>query len=188
MLRAKFHEMNLLYDRKFDVGQVEVTYDLKMGFASSHTFAVEAVQPGSHVLDIGCGQGYVAQELAAKAAESPASTSTCRESAGAECSNSSAGISMAGNSRWSFSVRPDLHSRCHRAPARSRDFHGTAARRGRCKRPEIVLTTANIGFSSYALHALPSATSTTAAKGSWTDAHPAFHVQLAEGAVRPDRV
>ncbi len=39
MLRAKFHEMNLLYDRKFDVGQVELTYDLKLGFASSHTFA-----------------------------------------------------------------------------------------------------------------------------------------------------
>ena len=47
MLRAKFHEMNLLYDRKFDVGQVELTYDLKLGFPSSHTFAIEAVQPGA---------------------------------------------------------------------------------------------------------------------------------------------
>jgi glycosyltransferase involved in cell wall biosynthesis len=64
MLRAKFHEMNLLYDRKFDVGQVELTYDLKLGFASSHTFAMEAVEPGASVLDIGCGQGYVATELA----------------------------------------------------------------------------------------------------------------------------
>src|SRR3954471_12454475 len=69
MIRAKFHEKNMLYDRKFDVGQVELTYDLKLGFASSHTFALDAVQPGATVLDIGCGQGYVAKELATKAAE-----------------------------------------------------------------------------------------------------------------------
>ncbi|HEV7868509.1 MAG TPA: glycosyltransferase [Chthoniobacteraceae bacterium] len=68
MVRAKFHEMNLLYDRRFDVGQVELTYDLKMGFASSHTMAINAVKPGADVLDIGCGQGYVAAELAQKAA------------------------------------------------------------------------------------------------------------------------
>ena len=64
MLRAKFHEKNMLYDRKFDVGQVELTYDLKLGFPSSHTFAIESVKPGAQVLDIGCGQGYVAAEFA----------------------------------------------------------------------------------------------------------------------------
>ena len=63
-LRAKLHAKNLLYDRKFDVGQVELTYDLKLGFASSHTLAIEAVTPGAAVLDIGCGQGYVAEEMA----------------------------------------------------------------------------------------------------------------------------
>jgi glycosyltransferase involved in cell wall biosynthesis len=67
MLRAKCHEMNLLFDRKFDVGQVELTYDLKLGFASSHTYALECVRPGAAVLDVGCGQGYVAQEMAKKA-------------------------------------------------------------------------------------------------------------------------
>jgi glycosyltransferase involved in cell wall biosynthesis len=67
MVRAKFHEMNLLYDRKFDVGQVELTYDLKLGFASSHTYALEAVRPGATVLDIGCGQGYVAAEMLPRA-------------------------------------------------------------------------------------------------------------------------
>ena len=69
MLRAKFHEMNLLYDRKFDVGQVELTYDIKLGFPSSHTMAIESVRPGAKVLDIGCGRGYVAAELAKVAAE-----------------------------------------------------------------------------------------------------------------------
>ncbi len=69
MLRAKCHEKNLLFDRKFDVGHVELTYDLKLGFASSHTYAIDAVQPGAAVLDIGCGQGYVSDELAKKASK-----------------------------------------------------------------------------------------------------------------------
>ena len=68
MIRAKFHEKNLLYDRKFDVGQVELTYDAKLGFASSHTMALRAVQPGARVLDLGCGQGYISGELAKYAA------------------------------------------------------------------------------------------------------------------------
>jgi glycosyltransferase involved in cell wall biosynthesis len=66
MFRVRFHEMNLLFDRKFDVHPPEQNYDLKLGFSSSHTAAIEAARPDSHILDIGCGQGYVAQELAAK--------------------------------------------------------------------------------------------------------------------------
>jgi len=68
MLRAKFHQRNLLYDRKFDIGPVEETYDLKLGFTSSHTMAIDAVRPGASVIDIGCGRGFVARELAKKAA------------------------------------------------------------------------------------------------------------------------
>jgi len=40
MVRAKLHKKNLLYDRKFDIGPVEETYDLKLGFRSSHTMAL----------------------------------------------------------------------------------------------------------------------------------------------------
>ena len=67
MIRAKFHQRCLLYDRKFDIEPVEETYDVKLGFVSSHTMAVDAVLPGSNVIDIGCGRGYVARELAKKA-------------------------------------------------------------------------------------------------------------------------
>src|ERR1700682_4979089 len=35
-MRARFHEMNLLFDRKFDVLPPEENYDLKLGYASSH--------------------------------------------------------------------------------------------------------------------------------------------------------
>jgi len=68
MLRAKCHERNLLYDRKFEIGAVEETYGVKLGFVSSHTMAIGAVHPGGNVIDIGCGCGHVARELAKKAA------------------------------------------------------------------------------------------------------------------------
>jgi len=67
MIRAKLHQRNLMYDRKFDIGPVEETYDVKLGFTSSHTMAIDAVRPGANVIDIGCGRGYVARELAKKA-------------------------------------------------------------------------------------------------------------------------
>jgi 2-polyprenyl-3-methyl-5-hydroxy-6-metoxy-1,4-benzoquinol methylase len=66
-IRGRLHLMNLFYDRKFDLGQPELNYDVKLGFASSHTMAIGAVKPGATVLDIGCGQGLVARELAKRA-------------------------------------------------------------------------------------------------------------------------
>jgi glycosyltransferase involved in cell wall biosynthesis len=65
-LRLRLHEMNLLFDRRFDVHPPEQNYKLKLGFASSHTAAIQAARAGSHVLDIGCGQGELACELAKK--------------------------------------------------------------------------------------------------------------------------
>jgi glycosyltransferase involved in cell wall biosynthesis len=67
MVRVKLHMKNLLYTRKFDVGPVEETYDLKLGYPSSHTMAIASVKPGVAVLDIGCGRGYVAEEMAKQA-------------------------------------------------------------------------------------------------------------------------
>ena len=69
MIRAALHRKNLLYDRKFDVGPVEETYDLKLGYRSSHTMALDAVKKGATVLDIGCGRGYVADLMAKEAAQ-----------------------------------------------------------------------------------------------------------------------
>jgi SAM-dependent methyltransferase len=66
MLRVRLQGMNLLFDRKFDIDPPAETYDLKLGFESSHTLAIRAARPGGHVLDVGCGQGLVAAELARK--------------------------------------------------------------------------------------------------------------------------
>lgn len=66
-LRSRLHRLSLLYSRKFDVeGPANRHYDLKIGFPSSHSFAIDAVPKGSRVLDIGAGPGHVAGELVKK--------------------------------------------------------------------------------------------------------------------------
>jgi glycosyltransferase involved in cell wall biosynthesis len=64
---SRLHQLNIFYDRKFDVvGQTNTHYDLKLGYRSSHTMALEAVPPGAHVLDIGCGPGFFDEQLATR--------------------------------------------------------------------------------------------------------------------------
>jgi len=146
VLRAKFHAMNLLYDRKFDVGQVELTYDLKLGFASSHTFAIDSVREGATVLDIGCGQGYVADEMAKKAGRIVGIDQYVRESANAKVEFR----------RWDLDAQEfpvsvsefdqifmlDVIEHLHDPEVFMEHLRAAAA----YKRPEIILTTANIGF------------------------------------------
>jgi glycosyltransferase involved in cell wall biosynthesis len=66
-LRNVFHRAGLLYQRRFDphLGQ-NTHYDLKLGYASSHSWALEAVPDGASVLDIGGGPGGFSDELVHK--------------------------------------------------------------------------------------------------------------------------
>ena len=61
-----FHKISLFYERKYDVVEGNSKYALKIGFLSSHQFAIDNVPPGSKVLDIGCGDSLVGQELRKK--------------------------------------------------------------------------------------------------------------------------
>jgi glycosyltransferase involved in cell wall biosynthesis len=61
------HRAGLRYQRRFEPNSVDnVHYDLKLGYPSSHTFAIDAVPPDASVLDIGSGPGGVADELVKK--------------------------------------------------------------------------------------------------------------------------
>jgi glycosyltransferase involved in cell wall biosynthesis len=61
------HRSGILYQRRFDPrGQSNTRYDLKLGYASSHTFALEAVPDGAKVLEIGAGPRGMADELRRK--------------------------------------------------------------------------------------------------------------------------
>ena len=66
-LRNTAHRVGLLYQRRFDVGAADNRhYGLKLGYASTHSWALAAVPNGSSVIDIGAGPGGMARELAAK--------------------------------------------------------------------------------------------------------------------------
>ncbi|MEI7957533.1 MAG: bifunctional glycosyltransferase/class I SAM-dependent methyltransferase [Verrucomicrobiota bacterium] len=146
MLRAKFHDKNLLYDRKFDVGQVELTYDLKLGFASSHTFALNAVKAGARVLDIGCGQGLVADEMAKKAGcvvgvDQYVRTATLPNVL-FEQWNLEAGEIPVDVSQFDQIFLLDVIEHLKEPEVFMEKLRAAAAR----KRPEIVISTANIAF------------------------------------------
>jgi len=63
-LRSRIVKINLLYDRRFDYDfNPNDQYSLKIGYASSHQFALDRVRAGMTVLDLGSGPGFVAEEL-----------------------------------------------------------------------------------------------------------------------------
>jgi len=66
-ISSRLHQLNIFYDRKFDVvGKSNSHYELKLGYSSSHTMALDAVPAGARVLDIGCGPGFFDAELTRK--------------------------------------------------------------------------------------------------------------------------
>jgi glycosyltransferase involved in cell wall biosynthesis len=66
-LRNVFHRAGLLNQRRYDpVPDANAHYDLKLGYASSHTWTLELLPSGARVLDIGAGPGGLARELVKK--------------------------------------------------------------------------------------------------------------------------
>jgi glycosyltransferase involved in cell wall biosynthesis len=61
------HRHGLVHQRRFEpVAVGNDHYDLKLGFASSHSWALDAIPDGARVLDLGAGPGGLASELAKK--------------------------------------------------------------------------------------------------------------------------
>jgi glycosyltransferase involved in cell wall biosynthesis len=69
-LRNVAHRSGLLYQRKYDVSvQDNSHYSPKLGYPSSHTYALEAVPDHSRVMDLGSGPGHLAPQLVDKGCE-----------------------------------------------------------------------------------------------------------------------
>ena len=64
-LRARAQDLSLLYDRKFDVDGDDghARYVPRLAFDSPHTFALDILEPGSRVLDLGCAGGQLGARL-----------------------------------------------------------------------------------------------------------------------------
>jgi glycosyltransferase involved in cell wall biosynthesis len=145
MLRTRAHQMNIFFDRKFDVNPPEETYDLKLGFESSHTAAIAAARPGSYILDVGCGQGYIGSELVKKGCHVTGMDRYAPEP--------SAQINFINwdLDRKEFPVNVSHFDQIFlldiiehlKSPEEFMDELRFATG---CKRPEIIMTTANIGF------------------------------------------
>ena len=67
-LRNAAHRAGILYQRKYDVGPADdhAHYEPKLGYASSHTYALDAVPARSRVMDLGAGPGHLARQLVDK--------------------------------------------------------------------------------------------------------------------------
>ncbi len=66
-VKNALHRSGAMYQRRFDpVSAGNAHYDLKLGYPSSHQYALDAVPAGAAVLDIGAGPGGIAQELKKK--------------------------------------------------------------------------------------------------------------------------
>ncbi|NIP23379.1 MAG: glycosyltransferase [Phycisphaerae bacterium] len=59
--------LGIYYHPKFDYQLTPIsTYQAKLGYPSSHQFALSRVTPSATVLDVGCGSGLMAEHLANK--------------------------------------------------------------------------------------------------------------------------
>jgi glycosyltransferase involved in cell wall biosynthesis len=65
-LKARLCGVHLFYDRRFDVNQSAAAHSDKLGFPSSQTYALRACVAGRYVLQLGIGNNNVAAALAEK--------------------------------------------------------------------------------------------------------------------------
>ena len=133
------HGVGVFNQRRFepldDDGHANSHYDVKLGYASSHQFALDAVPPGSRVLDIGAGPGRMAQELVAKGCEVTVVDQFPAPDAPGDVEVHPAGPRRAAGLRRP-QVRPPAHARRDRAPQGPRGVPRAARRPVRLRAPD----------------------------------------------------
>jgi len=62
-LQSRLTTYGIFYNPKFDYDYENEHYDIKLGYPSSHQFALDHITSGMTVLDVGSGPGYMAEKL-----------------------------------------------------------------------------------------------------------------------------
>jgi glycosyltransferase involved in cell wall biosynthesis len=62
-INSRLMKMGIFYHPKFDYAKENTYYTIKVGYPSSHQYAIDHIKPNSSVLDIGSGPGYMAEQL-----------------------------------------------------------------------------------------------------------------------------
>ncbi len=60
---SRLQSINIIYEPKFDYSHGSFTYESKVDFPSSHSYALREIKDKSVVLDLGSGPGHVAEKL-----------------------------------------------------------------------------------------------------------------------------
>lgn len=63
---SRIMKLGIFFDPRFDYEIADTRYAPKLGYPSSHEYALNRVRPDTTVLDIGCAPGFMPKELARK--------------------------------------------------------------------------------------------------------------------------
>jgi glycosyltransferase involved in cell wall biosynthesis len=143
-IKARLCGIQLFYDRRFDLDPQPGTHSDKLEFPSSQTFAVKSCIPGRYVLQLGIGHANVAAELEKKLChvtaidfapselvrKSPSSPFVSRPTVPADVA------------RYHQILLMDLIEHVHDPE----NFMDELRRRANGKRPEVIITAANVAF------------------------------------------
>ena len=67
-IQSRLMNFGIFYTPKFDYDYSNKHYTAKVGYASSHQFALDRIRPGMQVLDIGSGPGYITEHITGRGA------------------------------------------------------------------------------------------------------------------------
>jgi glycosyltransferase involved in cell wall biosynthesis len=148
-LRSQIMRMGLLYDARFDYTETNEHYTLKLGYPSSHQFALDQVKSGAAVLDLGSGPGYMTKALHDKGAQvisvdryiHPATALYSVDTFQSEVEQFD--LDQVNLEKLDLILMLDIIEHVHDPEALMLRIRQQYARR---HPPQIVITTANIGF------------------------------------------